>query len=152
MSEVCSKRSSIASLHLYKGRAASLEAPPLSPPILNLLPWNFFLWVFWCKNMILAGYFILTCQVCCRSLSTASWRHLEEVFRLDTYLLFNLKCVFGRTWKVTWKRGYVWFCIPECAATARQLLLGGIWRNYHVLSWEGKFLMEILSNWKEKAG
>ena len=38
--------------------------------------------------MILTVYFILTCQVCCSSSSTASWRYLEDDLLLDINLLF----------------------------------------------------------------
>ena len=61
-----------------------------------ILLWIFFTWVFWCNKMILIDCFTLHCQVCCSSLSTASWRHLEEVIVLDIYLLFYLnKCLLG---------------------------------------------------------
>ena len=49
---------------------------------------NFAIWVFLSDRIILIGSFILMCQVCCSSLSTASWRHLEEVLLLDIFLFF----------------------------------------------------------------
>ena len=50
-------------------------------------------------------------KVCWSSLSTASWRQLGDALLLEIYRLFHTKQVYVRTWKIIWKRGYVWFCV-----------------------------------------
>ena len=92
---------------------------------------NFFYTFPQLKNEVFWHY---SYKVCCSRSSTASWRHLEEVLLLYKDLLFHANHFFGKTWKVTWKLWSAQFCILECAGTACQLLLEGIWRKYHEMS------------------